>query len=303
MSDTNTCLPRPAQPFRYWDYPEPGPQALSMMALSPLRDRLQALLEEGDAAEIEEWLASAEVPEAVKEVLRRGLLGEDLYDAVEVASLLWEDRCGTRTSCLALRRDGRILYQAWQDGVLIGEHKSEGELDGEEIRNLMVTGDVDDDDYSGKAAFTASSDFHDLEDYEGWSEDSPAVALAEGRMEGAELAGRDFALADLTGMRASRANLESASFYRARLVGGDFHAARLRHADLRFAELRYAFLQGADLEGAQLQGADLRNANLRFADLRQADLSHADTRGADFSGADLTGCRRETLTSLGEDEK
>jgi uncharacterized protein YjbI with pentapeptide repeats len=274
---------------RYWDYPPPGPAALAMLAPSPVRDRLKALLEEADAYEIEEWLAQAAIPEEVEHVLRRGLRGQDVYDAVEAASLVWEDRCGTYTSCVVRRQNEELLYQAWQDGELLGECETESELSGEEIRNLMVTGDIDDDDYSGKAGFTASSDFHEVPDYEGWSEEPDVETIvASGVIEGKKFPGRDFSSLDLTGIRASRANLEGACFYRASLTGADFHAAALRHADFRCADLRYAVLHGADLEGAQLHGADLRGANLRFANLRGADLHNALTEGADFTGADRT---------------
>jgi hypothetical protein len=157
--------------FRYWDYPEPGPAALAMLETGPQRDQLNALLEEGDAGDIEEWLGTAELTEPVKEVLGKGLRGEWVYDAVEVGQLVWHDHLSTVTTCVAERKDGKILYRAWQDGGLVGEHLADAVLDGEEIRNLMVTGDIRDDDYVGKASFEASSAFHpDLEDFDGWEE-------------------------------------------------------------------------------------------------------------------------------------
>jgi hypothetical protein len=244
--------------FRYWDYPEPGPAALAMLASSPLRDQLQALLEEGECEAIEEWLARAEVPQAVKEILRQGYRGQDTFDVVEVGQLSWQDHLSTMTICLVTRRGAKLTYQAWQDGVLIGEHETDSELRGEEMRNLMVKGDIDDDDYEGKTAFAAYSDFHDdLEDYEGWTEESDVEELLEkGVIEGRQLPGHDFAGRDLTGLRASRANLDGASFYGARLVGADFYAASLRHADFRFTDLRDACFQDADLEGARFHEAD-----------------------------------------------
>lgn len=165
MTERHSCR------FRYWDYPEPGPAALSMLESGPLRDKLIALLEQEDADDIEEWLNSAKVPEPVKEVLERGLRGEWVYDAVEVGQLLWHDHLSTITTCVAQRQGNKVLYRAWQDGELIGEHLADAELDGEEIRNLMVTGDIRDDDYLGKAPFEAFSDYHsDLEDFDGWEE-------------------------------------------------------------------------------------------------------------------------------------
>ena len=65
----------PAFPFRYWDYPEPGPAALSMLGPGTQSDELQVLLEDGDSDAIGEWLESTEVPDAVKEVLRKGFRG------------------------------------------------------------------------------------------------------------------------------------------------------------------------------------------------------------------------------------
>ena len=96
-----------------------GPAALAMLPASPARDHLQALLEDGDADAIGEWLESAEILETVKEVLRLGLRGEEVYDAVEVASLAWDDHTGTRTTCLARRAGGRVQYEAYQDGERI----------------------------------------------------------------------------------------------------------------------------------------------------------------------------------------
>lgn len=166
-----TMIERHSCRFRYWDYAEPGPAALAMLGSGPLRDRLNALLEEGDADDIEEWLKTAEVPDEVKEVLRRGLRGEWVYDAVEVGQLVWHDHLSTVTTCVAQRKEVRVLYRAWQDGELVGEHLADAELDGEEVRNLMVTGDIRDGDYTGKASFEASSAFHpDLEDFDGWEE-------------------------------------------------------------------------------------------------------------------------------------
>jgi hypothetical protein len=161
----------PTLPFRYWDYAEPGPAALAVLPASPLREQLVALLADGDADEIASWLEAADIPEAVKGVLRRGLRGEGEFDAVEVGRLTWDDLTSTATTCVARREGGKVLYRAWQDGELIGEHLAENELSGEAIRNLMVTGDIADDDYVGRTSFTASSAYHsDLADFDGWEE-------------------------------------------------------------------------------------------------------------------------------------
>jgi hypothetical protein len=200
----------------------PGlPAALAMLGPSPTRNRLRALLEEADAQEIEEWPPRAAIPEEVEHVLRRGLRGEEIYDAVEAARLVWEDRSGTRTSCVVRRPNEALLYQAWRDGLLLG-----------------------------KAAFAVSYYYHEIRDPDGWPE-APAIEtiLADGVIEGMRFPGLDFSSLDLAGIRASRANLEGTCFYRANLAGADFHAAGLRHSDLRFADLRYAVLQGADPEG------------------------------------------------------
>ena len=60
----------PAFPYRYWQYPEPGPAALAMLPLSPAREQLAALLVDGDADGIAGWLETADIPDAVKAVVR-----------------------------------------------------------------------------------------------------------------------------------------------------------------------------------------------------------------------------------------
>ena len=162
---------QPAFPFRYWQYTEPGPAALAMLPPSAVRERLAALLADGDADEIAVWLEAADIPEAVKAVLRQGLRGEEEFDAVEVGRLAWDDHTSTLTTCVARREGDKILYQAHQDGELIGEQLAERVLSGMAIRNMMVTGDIADDDYEGRISCVASSAFHpDLEDFPGWEE-------------------------------------------------------------------------------------------------------------------------------------
>ena len=240
-----------------------------------------------------------------------------MFDAVVVANLRFEDRTGTRTTCVARRQAGALVYEVWQDCMLLAKRESNCELRAREMLNVMLAGvfTVDTDqslipfeDALAEAAkcmasFEASSDFHDDLPRESLNLSATLELrriLAEEVIENQDLAGFDFSGANLTGIKATRANLETATFYHACLAGADLQSARLRHADLRHADLRHAFLQGADLEGAQMEGADLRNANLRFAclrdarlcsvDLRGADLTHADARGADFTGANLAGC-------------
>ena len=62
----------PTVTFRYWDYPEPGPTALAMLPPSAVRERFATLLADGDADEIGTWLETADIPDAVEVVLRRG---------------------------------------------------------------------------------------------------------------------------------------------------------------------------------------------------------------------------------------
>lgn len=162
---------QPASPFRYWQYPDPGAEALAMLTPSLEREQLAALLADGDADEIVAWREEADILKAVKVVLRRGLRGEQAFDAVEVGRLAWDDHTSTVTTCVVTRVGDKVLYQAWQDGELIGEQLAERELGGEAIRNLMVTGDISDDDYQGRTSFEASSAYHpDLEDFDGWEE-------------------------------------------------------------------------------------------------------------------------------------
>jgi hypothetical protein len=101
-------------PFRYWDDPEPGPAALALLGPSDMRDRLAALLAEGDPEAIEEWLAEESIPEEVKQVLGRSLRGEEAFDAVAAAGLRWEDRTGSYTSCVVQRQGKGLVYRVWQ---------------------------------------------------------------------------------------------------------------------------------------------------------------------------------------------
>ena len=168
------AMPRPRTPkFRYWDYPEPGLEALKLLSNSPVRSELVSLLEDGSADEIAEWLEAPGIPETVRTILRQGLRGETDFDAVEVGRLAWDDHLGTLTQCSAIRQsDGKVMYQVMQDGDLIAEFLSSRELSGVKVRNLMVTGDIEDDDYTGYASFRASSNYHsDLHSWEGSQED------------------------------------------------------------------------------------------------------------------------------------
>ena len=140
---------------------------------SPVRSELVSLLEDGSADEIAEWLEAPGIPETVRTILRQGLRGETDFDAVEVGRLAWDDHLGTLTQCSAIRQsDGKVMYQVMQDGDLIAEFLSSRELSGVKVRNLMVTGDIEDDDYTGYASFRASSNYHsDLHSWEGSQED------------------------------------------------------------------------------------------------------------------------------------
>jgi hypothetical protein len=106
---------------------------------------------------------------------------------------------------------------------------------------------------------------------------------------GADLAGADFGVTDLTGADFSGANLAGANFYVAILEGADFSGAHLAGAGLIRANLEGADLAGANLRGANLYGAILWGANLTGADLAAAYLDGADLTGANLVEANLTG--------------
>ncbi len=80
------------------------------------------------------------------------------------------------------------------------------------------------------------------------------------------------------------------------LAGDDFAYANLEDTDLARADLAGADLSHANLEGANLTGANLRGVNLNFANLAGADLQGADLRGASLYAAELYGA---VLTGLG----
>jgi uncharacterized protein YjbI with pentapeptide repeats len=120
----------------------------------------------------------------------------------------------------------------------------------------------------------------------GWRPRAPCPILAGAYLRGvewkrahlphAELAGADFAFADL----------ESAVLDRA-----DVRHVVLRHARLRDASLIGTDLTCADLSGSDLCGVSARDATWIRASLRDADLSGADLTEAKFAGTDFRGAR------------
>ena len=80
------------------------------------------------------------------------------------------------------------------------------------------------------------------------------------------------------------------------LAGDDFAYANLQDTNLARADLAGADLSHANLAGADLSGADLRGADLQFANLAGANLQGANFRGAELFAAELNGA---ILTGLG----
>ena len=91
-------------------------------------------------------------------------------------------------------------------------------------------------------------------------------------------------------------DLIGASLPKHDLAGDDFAYANLEGTNLARADLAGADLSHANLDGANLSGANLRGANLQFANLNGANLQGADLRGASLYAAELYGA---VLTGLG----
>jgi len=118
--------------------------------------------------------------------------------------------------------------------------------------------------------------------------------LADARLSGADLAGRNLVRAvltgaDLTGADLSEAVLDHARMTRVRLGGADLLGASLVEADLTWADLTGARMTAANLTGACLAEADLTGARLKGVDFTNADLEGADLRGADLDGTVMNG--------------
>ncbi|MEZ5178192.1 MAG: pentapeptide repeat-containing protein [Acidimicrobiales bacterium] len=141
-------------------------------------------------------------------------------------------------------------------------------------------------------------------------------------LSGADLAGKQLQLCDLSLIDLSGADLQGANLTLTNLGGSDLTGADLTGANLSWANVAGATLTGADLHGttlkrihsggvvgtpaslpagfqvvgghlvgpgAQLLAADLSGQDLRNADLARADLTNVALRGADLGGSDLTG--------------
>jgi phosphatidylinositol-3-phosphatase len=91
-------------------------------------------------------------------------------------------------------------------------------------------------------------------------------------------------------------DLVGASLPQYDLAGDDFAYANLANTNLGGADLAGADLSHTDLAGANLSGADLRGAVLEYANLAGANLQGANLRGAQMFAAELN---RAVLTGLG----
>ena len=119
-----------------------------------------------------------------------------------------------------------------------------------------------------------------------------------------ELAGRNFAGAQMSGVSFASAILDGATFTGAKLTQAVFDNASLQCAasgkcvDLSNAQLQGAVLNNANLSGASLYGAFLSNdvngritqaASLRQAHLKNVNLAFAQLSGVDFGFANFYG--------------
>jgi uncharacterized protein YjbI with pentapeptide repeats len=138
----------------------------------------------------------------------------------------------------------------------------------------------------------------------GWREKNPEIKID---FKGANLAGTDLSIFNLTGANLSNANLANANLRAtnlsdANLIGADLSHALLEDADLTRANLSDANLIGADFNEAHLPyaildrttlidtdftGAYLYRTSLKRATLVRTNLSEADLSNADLSGATL----------------
>jgi uncharacterized protein YjbI with pentapeptide repeats len=92
--------------------------------------------------------------------------------------------------------------------------------------------------------------------------DCSGGSLERAAIVGRNVAGMNFARADLSGASLMSNNFESASFAGADLEGATLSGARLVNADLTGADFTRANLMGADLTGANIQGATFDRAAL-----------------------------------------
>lgn len=105
--------------------------------------------------------------------------------------------------------------------------------------------------------------------------------------EGASLAGKDLAHADLSGSLCkgvvfAKARIDRSVAIDAFFDGADFSGASLRKIDF----------SGSSLKGCRFQDADLRGADFEHTDCTGADFTGAKLEGARFPGAILEGIRR-----------
>jgi hypothetical protein len=111
-----------------------------------------------------------------------------------------------------------------------------------------------------------------------------------------DLAGGDFAYADLRGVQLAGWQLQGANFRGANLRG-----ANLRGVDARGTVFDLADLTAADCTAALMQGARLRQARLDSASFQQALLLSAHLERAAIQATDFTGANGEWAWAEGLD--
>ena len=133
-------------------------------------------------------------------------------------------------------------------------------------------------------------------------------------LNGEDLAGYDFADANLTNATLrdadcsetvfTNANLEvadlrGATLNAARCRGTNFNVAKMRRVDLRLSNMKGATMRGTDLSGAQLEGGAFDNADMTGANLFHTDVSGTDLRNTiGLQQTQLGSVRGNTKTKL-----
>ena len=122
-----------------------------------------------------------------------------------------------------------------------------------------------------------------LSRYRDGSRDFRDLDLRRLQLDGAMLAGCNFAHADMRGCNLANADLSKVNFYSANLADAVLTGSKLGEANLKAASLLRANLSNADLEKANVGGVDFR-----LADLTHTNLSEClDFRSAAFHLANI----------------
>jgi len=100
-----------------------------------------------------------------------------------------------------------------------------------------------------------------------------------------DLAGYNFAYADLRGVQLQGCQLQGANFRGANLRRANLHGVDARGAVFDLADLTAADCTAALMQGARLRHTKLDSACLRQAFLLSAHLERASIRATDFTGA------------------